>query len=66
MLLFGAMNTLVLKAMDDAVLRKDDQGNDVTFNHPYFQGSIMFLGELTCLFVYMIKVTFCARSADQE
>ena len=65
MLLFGAMNTLVMKGMDDTVLRHDKDGKPIKFNHPYFQGSIMFLGEFTCLFVYLIKI-YCFKPAAEE
>lgn len=64
MLLFGAMNTLVMKAMDDSVL--DEGPPKRKFTHPFFQGAIMFLGEFTCLFVYFLKMTFCKPAPEQE
>jgi hypothetical protein len=61
MLVFGAANTLVMKYMDNTVV-----GNGQLFNHPYFQGIIMFTGELMCLFVYFIKVKCCTKPEPER
>ena len=61
MLIFGAANTLVMKYMDNTVV-----GNGQVFNHPYFQGIIMFAGELMCLFVYFIKVKCCTKPESEN
>ena len=62
MLLFGAANTLVMKYMDDAIV----DGASKKFRHPFFQSSIMFFGELTCLFVYFIKRACTKSEPDPE
>lgn len=58
MLIFGTANTVVMKAQDDTCVNKDEDGNckdKVVFNHPYFQTANMFVGEMSCLLVYVIK-----------
>lgn len=68
MLIAGTFNTIILKLQNgmstsfeepptDVV---DDDGNEMRdfeeFNHPFFQGLIMFLGELTCMAVYRLML----------
>lgn len=51
----GTCNTIVFKIQDQQVIGQDENGNDLMFNHPYFQCSIMFMGEFCCLFIYFTK-----------
>lgn len=48
-LIFGSLNTIVIKSMDQVVTPNGK------FNHPYFQSLIMFMGELICLPIYLLK-----------
>lgn len=52
MLLLGSANTLIGKLMDLS------KGNGHTFNHPFFQAALMFLGEFLCLILYHIYTKF--------
>lgn len=58
MLLTGAANTLFMKYMDDTVI---DKQTGATFNHPYMQSSIMFIGEFLCLGAYFVKTRCCKK-----
>lgn len=55
MLLFGTLNTVIMKMQDEVVVGIDKDGNPEKFTHPYFQCAVMFLGEFFCLFLYGIK-----------
>ena len=46
MLTLGIINTISVKAMDQT----NSSGHE--FNHPYFQTSLMFMGEVLCLAFY--------------
>ena len=62
MLVFGTCNTIVMKWQDNIeVSLYGPDGNVLPvkkepFTHPYFQCANMFVGELTCLFVYFLKL----------
>ena len=69
MLFFGTMDTVVLKLQDEVVVgpRKADTGPPSTFNHPYLQCAIMFVGELLCYLVYILKSLFYrSEEVNQE
>ena len=61
MLVFGTLNTVIMKMQDDVVVGVDKDGKAFTFNHPYFQCAEMFVGELFCMLLYGIK-QLCCRS----
>ncbi|VDD95232.1 unnamed protein product [Enterobius vermicularis] len=44
----GSLNTIVAKWTDTIKIERK------YFNHPFFQGAVMFLGEFMCFFVYLI------------
>ena len=48
MLTLGIINTISVKAMDQT----NSSGHE--FNHPYFQASLMLMGEVLCLAFYFI------------
>lgn len=48
MVVTGSMNTLAAKWADSIKV------DGVLFDHPFFQAACMFVGELSCLFVYFI------------
>lgn len=50
MVLSGAGLGVTIKMMDTV---EDDEGEP--FEHPFFQGMIMFVGESLCIFVYMFQ-----------
>jgi len=58
MLVFGTLNTVVMKLQDDVVVGTNDDGSERKFTHPYLQCAIMFVGELFCLLVYGIRKVF--------
>jgi len=62
MLVFGTLNTVIMKMQDEVVVGINKDGSPMTFNHPYFQCAVMFVGELSCLGLYAIKQT-CFSSA---
>ncbi|VDN01719.1 unnamed protein product [Thelazia callipaeda] len=49
MVITGSINTISAKWADNLVV------NNKRFNHPFVQSICMFLGELSCLFVFIIK-----------
>jgi len=49
MVLSGAGLGITLKLMDTMNVKGED------FEHPFFQGMIMFLGESLCIFIYLIQ-----------
>ena len=55
MLVFGTLNTVIMKMQDDVIVGTNDDGTPITFKHPYLQCAIMFLGELFCMFIYGVK-----------
>jgi drug/metabolite transporter (DMT)-like permease len=62
MLVFGTLNTVIMKMQDEVVVGTNADGSVNKFTHPYFQCAVMFLGELFCLVLYGLK-RMCA-SAD--
>ena len=73
MMLFGTLNTVVLKLMDETeveggVLVENSNGEfkPKVYNHPFFQGFNMFLGELMCLFVYFIKKQVTHKKTEED
>ncbi|VDN51220.1 unnamed protein product [Dracunculus medinensis] len=46
----GSVNTLAAKWADNIVI----DGNSLTFDHPFFQADIMFIGEMLCMVVYFV------------
>jgi drug/metabolite transporter (DMT)-like permease len=60
MLVFGTLNTLVLKYQNDYEMENEGK----TFNHPFFQTFNMFFGEFTCLIVYFIKSSLAKQKVE--
>jgi len=54
-LLFGTLNTVIMKMQDEVIVGTDKDGNEMKFTHPYLQCAVMFLGEFFCLFLYATK-----------
>lgn len=61
MLVTGSVNTISTKLADLQVVAGLDPKTPHAFNHPFFQASLMFLGEALCLAVYNAKKAFCAK-----
>jgi len=59
MLVFGSMNTIVLKYQDNT------HALGQLFTHPYLQTAIMFLGEFVCMGLFVGK-TLYNRSREQK
>ncbi|KAL0490816.1 solute carrier family 35 member [Acrasis kona] len=57
MLLTGTMNTLSGKYSDLRVVKGTGDGPPTNFEHPFYQTGAMFIGELSCLFVYFFTLT---------
>ena len=56
MLITGTLNTVFLKIQNiTRTFYLDDDENQLTFNHPFFQTFCMFIGEVLCLGVYGIS-----------
>jgi drug/metabolite transporter (DMT)-like permease len=55
MLCVGTLMLTVMKMQDDVVVGKDKDGKPLSFNHPYLQCCLMFLGEFLCLIVFALK-----------
>lgn len=57
MLATGTLNTILMKVQNSTPINPDDPNPDrPTFNHPFVQCAIMFLGECLCLVVYGFKL----------
>jgi len=56
MLLSGTANTILMKIQNQTPV-----GGGKTFNHPFVQCAIMFVGELMCFGVYGIKLLIQKR-----
>ena len=56
----GALITLDLKLSDEIPCR-NSIGNNVSFSHPLFQVTIVFLGSLLCLVMFYVQ-TFLQQS----
>ena len=57
MLLTGTANTVLMKVQNST----PGENPNETFNHPYVQCAIMFIGELLCLGAYGIKTLYLRR-----
>ena len=57
MLLSGTGNTILLKIQNLTYgeTRDTDPQKPMPFRHPFVQCAVMFLGELLCLFTYLIS-----------
>lgn len=55
MLFFGTCNTILMKVQNSTKVNPDDP-NSETFNHPFVQCAIMFIGECLCLVLYGAKL----------
>ena len=55
MLVFGTLNTVLMKMQDEVVVGTDADGKPRKFTHPYFQCAVMFVGELFCLLLFAFK-----------
>ena len=64
MLLFGAYDTIVLKAQDMYEVEVDGEVQEYT--HPYFQCLVMFSGQALCLIIYFAKKFCCGPKADNS
>lgn len=58
----GTCNTIIFKLQDQSVVGTDANGQDIKFNHPYFQCALMFVGEFCCLFLYFGKKYINSKS----
>ena len=58
MLVTGSINTISTKLADLQVVSGLDPKTPHSFNHPFFQAGLMFLGESLCLIVYNTKKAF--------
>lgn len=64
MVVTGSINTLSTK-WADTMTSKNSAGNDVSFNHPFFQADGMFIGEFTCMIAfYIVREITRARGVD--
>ncbi|KAG5890717.1 hypothetical protein JTB14_026023 [Gonioctena quinquepunctata] len=63
MVITGSINTLSTKWADD-IKSVGRDGVEKKFEHPFFQASTMFLGELSCLLVFKILYRIYSRRAD--
>lgn len=55
MLFFGTCNTILMKVQNSTPVNPDDPKSE-TFNHPFVQCAIMFVGECLCLILYGLKL----------
>ncbi|CAG9862081.1 unnamed protein product [Phyllotreta striolata] len=63
MVVTGSINTLSTKWADD-IKSVGRDGVEKPFNHPFFQASTMFLGELACLLTFKILYRYYSSKAD--
>ncbi|CAG9767731.1 unnamed protein product [Ceutorhynchus assimilis] len=63
MVFTGSINTISTK-WADTIKSVNRYGEEKTFDHPFFQASTMFLGELTCLIVFKIMYYIYSRRSD--
>jgi hypothetical protein len=61
MLCVGTLMLTVMKMTDDVVVGKDKDGKPMSFNHPYLQCALMFVGEFLCLLIFAIK-SVCSKN----
>lgn len=62
MLIFGTLNTLVMKYQDDT---KAPISSGLLFTHPYLQCAFMFFGEFTCMGLYGLKMAYYSSKEKQ-
>jgi len=61
MLVSGTANTILMKVQNQTPVEQLPGIQNKTFNHPFFQCAVMFLGELLCLGVYGAKLLWQKR-----
>lgn len=61
MLISGSANTILMKVQNNTVGLGPG-----TFNHPFFQCAVMFVGELFCLGVYFAKLFINKHSQKKD
>lgn len=61
MLISGSANTILMKVQNNTV----GEGTQ-TFNHPYLQCAIMFMGEFLCMIVYIIKTQYIKHNTKED
>jgi hypothetical protein len=67
MLVTGTANTIVLKLQDKVVIGYDPEtGEELEYQHPYFQCANMFVGEFCCIFIYLGKRYFGGKALEEE
>ena len=64
MLIAGTCNTILMKIQNSTPVDPDDPKK--TFNHPFVQCAIMFLGECLCLVLYGIKLLYNKHKAKTQ
>lgn len=64
MLVFGTLNTVIMKMQDEVVVGTNADGTPNKFTHPYFQCAVMFIGEIFCLFLYGVKRLFASSEGS--
>ncbi|CDW86516.1 nucleotide-sugar transporter [Stylonychia lemnae] len=65
MLLFGTFNTILMKIQNSTPINPDDPKSP-TFNHPFVQCAIMFVGECLCLILYGLKLLYQNRQKNKK
>eukprot|EP00347_Sterkiella_histriomuscorum_P013774 403363419 len=67
MLLFGTCNTILMKIQNSTPIDPNDPNpKRPTFNHPFVQCAIMFLGECLCLVLYGLKLLYQSRQKETK
>nr|XP_053646125.1 solute carrier family 35 member F6-like isoform X2 [Cherax quadricarinatus] len=61
----GSINTLSTKWADE-MTAVNSEGEDVPFNHPYFQTEGMFIGEMLCMLTFYIMVCYARRQRQGQ
>jgi drug/metabolite transporter (DMT)-like permease len=64
MLITGSINTISTKLADNQNVTGLDPTTPHTFNHPFFQAVLMFLGESLCLLTFWSKRYLCSKKKD--
>ena len=71
MLVSGSCNTIVMKAQDKVEVGAipgyiPEDGKKNVFKHAYFQSANTFVGEFSCLIVWMIKRLYAKMHPTEE
>ena len=69
MLITGSINTISTKLADIQNVTGTSSafgGRQHTFNHPFFQAVLMFLGESLCLFTFWGKRAWCDKNKNKS